>query len=287
MSIAESTQPPGSPEPTPELFPERRQPFGERFMGILTRPSATFARMQDPDAWFWPAILMLIGYTLYMLATGVGSAQFQMNLANQMFSPSGTAGRNAPPGFQNIMLWVIPATQIFLMALSPVPSVAISWTTRVLIFTGLARLFGGVRAPWSRVFGMVGWSWTPLFFHYALLGVLMLAVPSVFRFLAAIPDTPGMPGLGNTADTLRARWQGQVFLYLSPFVLWNLWLCFLGVQELFRLPRWKAALVVLLPTVTYLLGTLAFYWLGVTMMDRFKDFGTLPPSPRPPVSAPR
>jgi hypothetical protein len=238
--------------------------------------------MHDPDAWFWPSILMLIGYTAYLLATGVGSAAYQLAVSNQMFGPTGTgSGQNAPPAaFRDFLLWLIPGTQIFVTALSPVWSVALTWATRVLIFTGLARLFGGARAPWPRVIGMVGWSWTPLFFHYTLLGVLMLTMPSVFRFLAAIPDTPG---LGATADTLRARWQGQVFLYLSPFVLWNLWLCFLGVGEVFRLPRWKAALVVLLPTIAYLLITLAFYWLGISVMDSFRNFGTTPPAvPAPP-----
>src|SRR4051812_43164958 len=72
-----------------ETAPERVPSFWDRFVGVLLRPRETFARMQDPDAWFWPAILAIIGYTLYFLSIGVASSRFMQAYTAAIFAKSG------------------------------------------------------------------------------------------------------------------------------------------------------------------------------------------------------
>jgi hypothetical protein len=50
-------------------------------------------------------------------------------------------------------------------------------------------------------------------------------------------------------------------------------LCVIGVADLFRLPRWKATIVVLLPAVGHLLFMIAVYAASVWML---KGIGTMP-----------
>ncbi len=74
----------------------------------------------------------------------------------------------------------------------------------------------------------------------------------------------------------------QFLVYLSPFVFWNLALCVVGVAELFRLPRWKAGLVVLVPTVAQLLFLVAMYFVSLAMMDAVGATMPAPPAPNGP-----
>ena len=258
---------------TPEPGLERPPSFRERFVGVLVRPRETFARLTEPDAWFWPAILLLVGYTLYYLAIGVGTARWQASFMGAMFA------RTRPPNpssqnVQDIMLAFMPATQLFAAMLQVPVTIASSWAVRTVAFYGLARLLGGAKPHWARVLAMVGWAWVPLFFQYVLLGALMLTVPQVLAFFLPLPKEPTTPGSMRTAQAV------QFLFYLSPFVFWNLALCVVGVGELFSLPRWKASLVVLVPTVAQLLFLVAMYFVSLAMMDAF-GLGTVPTPPAP------
>jgi hypothetical protein len=113
---------------------------------------------------------------------------------------------------------------------------------------------------------MVGWAWVPLFLQYALLGIGMLASPRLFATFMFIPD-PKHPI--PTEAVMRYRWLMLGLRELSPFVLWNLYLCMLGVRQVFQLPRWKAALVVLLPMVLYMLFEVGMLLLANSMMKAF------------------
>ncbi|HTE20669.1 MAG TPA: Yip1 family protein [Armatimonadota bacterium] len=257
----------------PEAGLDRPPSFRERFVGVLVRPRETFARMGDPDAWFWPAILLLVGYILYYLAIGVGTARWQASFMGAMLARTRQPNPSAQNG-QAIMLAVMPVTQLFAAMLQVPVTIAASWAVRTVAFYGLARLLGGAKPHWARVVAMVGWAWTPLFFQYALLGILMLTVPQVLAFFLPLPKEPTNPAPMRTAQSV------QFLLYLSPFVFWNLALCVIGVGELFRLPRWKACLVVLVPTVAQLLFLVAMYFISLAMMDTF-GMGTMPTPPAP------
>lgn len=250
----------------------------ERVVGVLRSPAETFRRMTDADAWFWPAIFLLIGYTLYYLAYGVGGARWQVGWMSSLWQSSGASpSPESEQTMPTVLSWLAPALQLFGNVLQVPLTVAVSWTLRTLTFYGLARLFGGERPFWGRVVTMVGWAWLPLFFQYALTGVLMLLLPQVMGFFLPLPSGHE---LGHTAHSMRSNWQGPMLFYLSPFVFWNLALCAIGVAEVFQLPRWKATLVVLIPAVAQLLFMLAGYFLSAAMMQ---SFGTTPGNtPQPP-----
>jgi hypothetical protein len=187
---------------------------------------------------------------------------------------------NQPPGFSQFMLTVIPSMQVMMLLLSAPFTAAISWAVRTGLFYGLAVLVGGSRAFWGRVVAMVGWAWVPLFIQYVLLGLLMLVFPQIYSYLAGVPDSTSITAM---AESMRQKWHGQVLIYLSPFVIWNLVLCVIGVSEVFRLPTWKAALVVLVPSVAHLLMQAAMYLTGLTIMDAMSGMpGTVPTVPNGP-----
>jgi hypothetical protein len=241
--------------------------FRERFVGMLFRPRQTLAGITDPDAWFWPSILLLIGYTLFMIGQGINGAAFQSNaLSRSLGSRSG-----ADPVVQ-MMMTLMPAALAFAMPLSAPFAAALSWGVRTVVFYGLARALGGIQAPWGRVFAVVGWAWVPLFFQYCILGVIML-FPEGFAYFAGITDDTS---IGGVSQSMRQKWHGQVILYGSPFVIWNLVLCTLGVAEVFKLPRWKAGLVILLPTAAQVLFYALAYWGSMSMMGALS--GGLPPT---------
>jgi Yip1-like protein len=250
--------------------------FAERFTGMMVRPRETLARLQEPDAWFWPAILFLAGYTLFYLAAGLGAARYQASLVDQMLSQPNRG--SLPPGFDSLFRGLMPASQIFAMVMSVPLTVAWSWAVRTGLFYGLATILGGAKPALGRVVAMVGWAWVPLFFQYMLLGLLMLTLPQVLAFF--VPTSVG-EATRDPGAAMRTQWQGQLFIYLSPFVVWNLVLCVIGVSQLFELPRWKAAIVVLLPAVGQILFQGAMYLLAVNMMNVWGPTmpGTNPPNP--------
>ena len=255
---------------------ETAPPLRDRLVGVLRRPAETFARMTDADAWFWPAIFLLVGYTLYYLAYGVGGARWQIGWMGSLMRSSGTSTDPAAERtMQTVMAWIAPASQLFGNVVQVPVTVALSWSLRSLTLYGLARLFGGEKPFWGRVVAMVGWAWLPLFIQYAVVGVSMLLFPQVMSFFLPLPSGHE---IGRAAQSMRTNWQGQMLFYLSPFVFWNLALCTLGVSTLFRLPRWKAALVVLIPAVAQLLFMLAGYFFSAAMMQSFGNTpGATPP----------
>lgn len=260
--------------PTPS---ETAPPLRERLVGVLRRPAETFAKMTDADAWFWPAIFLLVGYTLYYLAYGVGGARWQIGWMGGLLQRGGaTNDPAAEQAMQTILAWVAPASQLFANVVQVPLTVAVSWTLRSLTLYGLARLFGGEKPFWGRVVAMVGWAWLPLFVQYAVVGVSMLVSPQVMSFFLPLPSGQE---IGRAAQSMRSNWQGQMLFYLSPFVFWNLALSVIGVSVLFRLPRWKATLVVLIPAVVQLLFMLLSYFFSTAMMQ---SFGNMPGASPPP-----
>ena len=255
-STVASTLPGGEVAPT----------FRERVIAVLRRPREAFAAMGDADAWFWPAILLLIGYTIYNLAYGMGGARLQ---ASWMSSVMPTTGSSAStPAARNLaafMAWFAPTLQLFGNVTQVPLGIGISWACRTALFYGLARLLGGCKPYWGRVVAMVGWAWLPLFLQYTVCGLLMLAVPEVMGFLLPMNGND----LSQVARQMQHRWHGQMFFYLSPLVFWNLALCVIGVAELFRLPRWKATIVVLIPTVADLLSKVVSYLFSVEILKAF------------------
>lgn len=250
-----------------EVVPDGIPSFRERLLGVLRRPTATFAAMTDPEAWLWPAVFLLAGYTVYFLAYGVGGARWQLGwMYSLMTTGNSPTDQATAQAVRNMLAWLAPASQLFGNLLSVPMMVAASWAVRSGVFYGLARLLGGAKPPPGRVAAMVGWAWVPLLFQYSLVGVLMLAVPQVMSFFLPLPAEGGMPKAGEALNT---QWHGQMLFYLSPFVFWNLALCVLGVAELFRFPRWKASIVVLVPAVLQLLYLLATYVLSALLLKTF------------------
>ncbi len=251
--------------------------FRERFVGVLVRPRETFrhlAESADRDAWYGPAYLLIIGYSLYFLAIGVGMAR----LMSAMAAP-GNATSPTPPGMADWMTFLMSASQLY-TALWQVPLyVAISWAVRTGIFYGLGVLLHGDRPAWGRVVAMIGWAWVPIFFQYVLLGVLMLAFPPVMDFFLPIPEQ------GKPIDVMslqNSKWQGQVLFQASPFILWNLYLCTVGVANVFRLPTWKASVVVLVPALAQILFNIGAYFLSTWMAGMFLQPGAGPVVPNGP-----
>jgi hypothetical protein len=266
------------PAPQPEPVPT----FKERLVGILTRPAATFARMTDADAWLWPAVMLLVGYTIYYVAYGTGGARWQTNWMMNMLATGGS-NNNSDPSRQvitSVFSWLGPASQFFGNIVQVPLAVAMSWAMRTAVLYGLARLLGGEKPFWGRVVAMVGWAWVPLFVQYALTGILMLIFPSVMSFFLPLPADGTMTG---AAAEFSSRWHGPMLFYLTPFVFWNLALCTIGVAELFRLPRWKASIAVLVPAVLQLGFMILSYWASTALLGAF---GTMPgasPNSSPPA----
>lgn len=267
MTVAETSSSPSAAPAVPG--------FRERFVGMLVRPRETFARLHEPDAWFWPAILFLVGYGVYYQAMALGTARLQFSMTGKMLqnTASGTAAAGDP--VTQSILSAMPFIYLFLIAMSPLMVAAMSWALRTGIFYGLARLLGGGPAPWSRVMAMVGWAWVPLFFQYLLLGTAMLVSWQVFSYLQAAPADQS---IGGAAQAMRGKWHVQVIVSASPFVLWNLWLCVLGVTEVFTLPRWKATLVVLVPYVVQLALVFTMYLGSLAMLDAMTGIPVSSPS---------
>jgi hypothetical protein len=268
--------------PVPSEAPLEAVPsFRERFLGVILRPRETLAGLEEPDAWFWPSLLLLMGYGTYYLAIGVGMGRFMTGFMTAIFrGPGGGNSASLPPNFLTIMGSMMPPLYIFLAVLQVPFYVALSWTLRTLVFYGFSVALGGARPRWSRVAAMVGWAWVPIFLQYVLLGVLMLAAPRIFTFFIPLPKDPmsaGSPAMANR------QWQGsvaQILLEISPFVLWNMVLCMLGVEALFRLPRWKAFLVVFTPTLLQVLVQLAWIVLSLSLSRG------MTPSPTAPMPVP-
>ena len=261
MSAATPTfvESPSQPAAVPGLW--------ERFRGMITRPTATLAGLTDPDAWFWPSIMLLVGYTLFYPPIAVGMARFGAAAVTQSLTMRTTATGSGPNASAiNMVRTVLPISYMFAVMLQVPVYVAISWATRTVIFYGFSRVLGGVKANWGRVVAMVGWAWVPLFIQYVVTGAAMLVSPKLFSLLMFVPD-PKHPL--PTEEMMRYRWMMLGLRELSPFVLWNMFLCVLGVREVFQLPRWKAALVVFLPMVLYLLFEVAMLWLSNSMVKAF------------------
>jgi len=268
MSVAAPTLETTAPEPS----------FRERFVGVITRPRETFQRLQDPDAWFWPAVLFLIGYTVYYLAIGMGMARFQNEVMTRIYANPFPGSRPMPPSMLNFMQKFMPGTQVFSATLQVPFAIASSWATRTVIFYVLARALGGSRPFWGRVVAMVGWAWVPIFLQYVLFGVAMMVSPFVFNLVVPLPKDMDVQ---QALLQARNNWHLQVLASLSPFVLWNLVLCVIGVQELFNLPRWKAAVVVLVPTVFQLVFHMGAFFLYMWMAGGLANLPGVNPAPPP------
>lgn len=252
--------------------------FGQRLAGVLLRPREAFQRIadgDDSDAWYGPAYLLIVGYSLYFLAIGVGMARTM----SAMMAAGGSTGPT-PPGMAGWMTFFMASSQVY-TALWQVPLyVAISWAVRSGVFYGLGVLLRGDRPAWSRVIAMVGWAWVPIFFQYVLFGVLMLIFPPIMDFFLPIPQE------GKPMDMMslqKSKWQGQVLFQASPFILWNLYLCVVGVAAVFRLPTWKASVVVLVPTVLQILFNIGAYFLSTWMAGMFLQPGAGPVVPNGPA----
>lgn len=240
-----------------------------RFAGMILRPARTLDGLTEADAWLWPSVMLLAGYTLFYLPIAIGLSRFGASILSQTLM----SARNSPPpptaAFQ-VVRSVIPVVYMFGVMLQVPVYVAITWATRTTLFYALARLLGGEKPFWGRVVAMVGWAWVPLFIQYALVGIAMLVSPKLFSILMYMPD-PRHPV--PTAAMMRSRWLTLGLRELSPLVLWNLYLCTIGVKQLFGLPRWKAALVVLLPMVLYALFEIASLWIANQMSSAFSTAG--------------
>jgi hypothetical protein len=239
---------------------ERVPGFRERFIGMIVRPRATLAGLTDADAWFWPSILLLIGYSLNILPLGIGMGKWGAGFISQAMSTSSPSPSSAQAAA--MMRSIMAPIQIYAAMLQVPAYVAATWAVRTLIFYGFAHLLGGAKPAFRRVVAMVGWAWVPLFFQYVGIGVAMLLYPRLFTLLVPIQD-PREPI--NMAAMHHAQWVAQAIRELSPFVFWNLAICVIGVADLFRLPRWKAAIVVLLPTVVQIVLQLAMSLLASSM----------------------
>src|SRR5687767_7456685 len=118
--------------------------FRERFVGMLVRPSETFSRMREPDAWFWPAIMFLVGYGVYYQAIAIGTARLQISMTGKMLQNAGGTGTAAASDpVSQAVLAAMPFFYLFAIAMSPLIVAAFSWVLRTAIFYGLARLLGG------------------------------------------------------------------------------------------------------------------------------------------------
>jgi len=261
--------------PSSEISPT----FGQRVAGIIVSPRQTFARMTDADAWYWATVLLVVGYTVYFLANGVGGARWQVGWMSQLVNARAGSTDPAAQSVQAMFAWIASASQLFTNLLAVPISVAGSLAVRCALFYGLAQVVGGSKPPWGRVVAMVGWAWLPLLLQYCLVGALMLASPKIMLFFLPLPDQTGAATTTAPAD-FSSKWPGQMLFYLSPFVFWNLALCIIGVQELFQLSRARAALVVLLPAIIQVVYLLFTYLVTAAFLQGFT--GSMPGSPTAP-----
>jgi hypothetical protein len=270
-----------APIPVETAVAERPPSFRQRFVGVLLRPRETFAGLQDPDAWLWPSVLLLIGYSLYLLAVALGTIDYMLLVVGNAFQTSTGGSSAATAGVERVVRELMPAIQVFQATWQAPLHAIFSWGARTLIFYGLAVLLGGSRPPSSQVLAMVGWAWVPLLFQYAGVALLMMALPAVTGFFVPLPASLEEVDARAIAST---SWRGQaVFNLLSPFVIWNLVLCAIGVSVVFRLPRWKAAIVVLLPTLLQVGAQAGWTFFSTLMIDQG---GTPPAAPAPNSPAP-
>src|SRR5690349_19806272 len=130
-----------------EHTPEQPPPsFSRRFVGMIVSPREVFAGLTDGEAWFWPAVMLLVGYTVYLLPAGLGSARWMGDTFAAMLQSPSMAPTTADPSSAKVMRFMVgfmPIAQVF-SAMWQVPLyVALTWATRTGIFYGLARAFGG------------------------------------------------------------------------------------------------------------------------------------------------
>lgn len=243
-----------------EASPEAASPgFSQRFVGMLFQPRATMQDLVETDAWVGPAIMLLLGHTIYYLPIALGIADFMSSAMLQVLrSPS--VRTTGPPdafvrGFSGAM-WAVP---LFASLWQVHLTAATSWAIRTAIFYFLARSAGGGRAPWWRVFSLVGWAWIPLFFQYLLIGIGILALPGLFGYFVPLPDVSQFTDSDPAAVSSGTSSLVQVLLLFNPLVIWNLLLCTVGLADLFRLPRWKSALIVFVPTLLQVLLVAGLY----------------------------
>jgi len=242
--------------------------FTNRFVGMLLRPRETMRGLREPDAWLGPAILLFIGYTVYYIPVALGIAEFASGaflraIQDQQMDPS--ASRQAD--FLRVMSGAMWTAPLFSSLWQVHLTAAASWAIRTALFYFLGRAAGGEPAPWYRVLSMVGWAWVPLFIQYVLIGLAMLMAPQVFELFVPLPSIDDMR---EGESSFGGGQQGslvQVLILFNPFVVWNLVLCTLGLEEIFKLPRWKAALIVFIPTLLQVLLAVGLYLYAGALTD--------------------
>lgn len=243
---------------------------GRRFLGMIIRPRATLAGLTEADAWLWPAVMLLTGYIVYYLPIGLGTGDVFGTMLESLFKDTANADRSSAATARFLMGFMPSSMVSVALWLAPLLA-ALSWALRSAVFYTLARWLGGDKPFWGRVVSMVGWAWVPLLFQYLALGVTLLVAPEVFGFFVASPD---LTGAANPMAANQQKWQAQLMIELSPFVLWNLGLCVIGVAEVFRLPRWKSAIVVLAPTVAQILFQVLMYVASQSALGRVTEIAT-------------
>lgn len=252
--------------------------FTSRFVGMLLRPRETMRGLLEPDAWLGPAILLFIGYTVYYIPVALGIAEFASGaflraIQDQQVDPS--ASRQAD--FFRVMSGTMWTAPLFSSLWQVHLTVAASWAIRTALFYFLGRAAGGERAPWYRVLSMVGWAWVPLFIQYMLIGLAMLMAPQIFELFVPLPSIEEMR---EGESSFSGGSQGslvQVLILFNPFVVWNLVLCTVGLEGIFKLPRWKAALIVFIPTLLQVLLAVGLYLYAGALTDLMgSDTGGVP-----------
>jgi len=234
-------------------------------VGMIVSPRKVFQGLNSEDAWLWPAIMLLVGYMVYYIPVGLQTARFSGGMFGNILTNTPTSADQSSKRVLDFMASYMPAFQLFSMVAYVPFAAALSWATRTVCFTVLGRMLSPHRPPVGRVIAMIGWAWVPILFQYVGVGLAMLFIPEVTRFLMPMPDIKDAQM--NVEALNRNRWQAQMLLELSPFVIWNIVLCVIGVSEVFKLPRWKSAIVVLVPTAAQVLFQLAIYFLSQSMLN--------------------
>lgn len=245
---------------TPDLSAEvtvKRETFWRLLWGMVRRPGATLARLNEDGgrAWLWVAALALVLAMTPVWANSVAEARQGGGTSMDAFpSDSAYSGASGTASYYGDLSaegdygnGEMPDTtssgggmSTVLGMLGSAAGVAIRWLLWAVALYIVATVSGG-RSSFGQTLHMVAWTWLP----YAVRGLIQ----TVYLLLGGAPITyaglagfaPGAHSDGN-ASIASAIWQhllGQV----DVFWAWNLVLLVLGIMTVAHLARRKSILV--------------------------------------------
>lgn len=234
---------------TPSPSPSSSTSFFTLLRLILIRPRQGFARIAGGSsrAWIILAVLGLALVTLPVIVRApIQAQQIRDTFAEQDFRETLPPGAEVPEGFDPASAAASPILIMVFPAVGAVLGLLFGW----VLWSGALHLIGslaGGRNSFLQMLRTVIWAWIPYGLRSLLqtiyVGVTgtLIANPGLSGFVTTetSPDAPfAIPSTGDLA--LRA-----ILQQIDLFLFWNLALLVIGVMVVAKLPRRKAAGIVL------------------------------------------